>query len=136
MTIPDIGYPRLCLVVDDSTTVRRIAGGMFRDLGYIVAESASGRQALEMCREVTPDVILLDWNMPVMDGITCLVTLRAMDLAPQPKVILCTTENTLEKIGIAMTAGADEYIMKPFDREILRDKLIQLGLEAVEEEAA
>ena len=133
---PDLDNPRLCLLVDDSAVVRRVAGAMFRDLGYIVAEAASGKQALEVCAEVMPDLILLDWNMPEMDGITCLVQLRAMIVPEQPKVILCTTESTLEKIAVAMSAGADEYIMKPFDREVLRDKLVQLGFEEPAEEAA
>lgn len=121
--------PKLCLLVDDSATVRRVAGTMFREFGYAVAEAASGVEALEICNEVSPDVILLDWNMPVMDGITCLTRLRGMDVPQQPKVILCTTENTLERIGTALAAGADEYIMKPFNREILHDKLVQIGLE-------
>lgn len=131
-----IATPRLCLLVDDSAVIRRVAGGMFRDLGYTIAEAGGGREALEICEQCVPDVILLDWNMPEMDGITCLKNLRAMPITDQPKVILCTTENTLEKIAAAMAAGADEYIMKPFDKEILQGKLIQLGLEQASEDAA
>lgn len=127
--ICNIGHPKLCLLVDDSATVRRVASAMFHELGYAVAEASSGVEALEICNEVAPDVILLDWNMPVMDGITCLTRLRGRDAPQQPKVILCTTENTLERIGTALAAGADEYIMKPFNREILHDKLVQIGLE-------
>ncbi len=121
--------PKLCLLVDDSNVVRRIAGAMLQGLGYLIAEAASGRQALEMCREFTPDLILLDWNMPEMDGITCLERLRDIAARKRPKVILCTAESRLEKIGMAMAAGADEYIMKPFDRQILHDKLVHIGLE-------
>ena len=66
--------------------------------------------------------------MPEMDGITCLRSLRAMDLNPRPIVVMCTTENGLAKIREALEAGADEYIMKPYDRDVLLDKLVQVGL--------
>jgi len=72
--------------------------------------------------------VLLDWNMPEMDGITCLRALRAMNLEPRPLVVMCTTENSVSKIREALEAGADEYIMKPYDREVLLDKLAQVGL--------
>ncbi len=126
---PKTDLRRICLLVDDSRVVRRIAAAMFRELGYLTVEAQSGIEALEVCRDIRPDLILLDWNMPEMDGITCLANLRLLPMAEQPKVILCTTENTLDKINIAMRAGADEYIMKPFDKEILHDKLVQVGLE-------
>lgn len=118
-----------CLVVDDSRVVRRVAVDMLKSLGFAVAEAEDGLMAVQQCTARVPDFILLDWNMPEMDGITCLTRLRAMDMPHQPRVILCTTENTLEKIGTALAAGADEYIIKPFDRDILRDKLVQIGLE-------
>ena len=119
---------RSCLVVDDSSTIRRVMAGMLQELGYSVREAPTGLQAIEECGRAVPDLIMLDWNMPVMDGITCLRTLRAKDLVPRPTVVLCTTENTIAKIQEALAAGADEYIMKPFDRDLLQDKLSQLGL--------
>ena len=77
---------------------------------------------------MTPELILLDWNMPVMDGITFLRTARA-DYGPdRPLVILCTTESALSRILEALEAGAQEYVMKPFDAEIIRDKFVQTGL--------
>ena len=82
----------------------------------------------DFCRKMVPDMVLLDWNMPEMDGISCLRALRAMALEPRPIVVMCTTESSFSKIQEALEAGADEYIMKPYDREVLLDKLVQVGL--------
>lgn len=124
----DVDAPHMCLVVDDSRTIRRFAGKMLESLGFIVAEAENGLAAVEACRCVVPSVVLLDWNMPEMDGITCLRELRAMPLEPRPLVVMCTTENGLPRIREALASGADEYIMKPFDREVLLEKFVQLGL--------
>ncbi len=83
---------------------------------------------MNYCRKRVPDFILLDWNMPEMDGITCLKALRALPLVPRPVIVMCTTESSVLRIRQALEAGADEYIMKPYDREVLLDKLVQLGL--------
>ncbi|HEX2761775.1 MAG TPA: response regulator [Rhizomicrobium sp.] len=118
----------LCLVVDDSRAIRRVAGDMLTRLGFKVAEAEHGAAAVAFCKTTVPDFVLLDWNMPEMDGITCLRALRAMNLEPRPLVVMCTTESGLAKIREALEAGADEYIMKPYDREVLLDKLAQVGL--------
>jgi len=119
---------RSCLVVDDSSAIRRAVAALFRELEFSVREAPTGLHALEQCRCQVPDIVMLDWNMPVMDGITCLAELRAMNLPTRPLVVMCTTENQLPKIQQALSAGADEYIFKPFTREVLIDKLEQLGL--------
>jgi two-component system chemotaxis response regulator CheY len=75
-----------------------------------------------------PDAILLDWNMPEMDGLAFLKALRAANAEPRPIVLFCTSENEVSRIAMALDAGADEYIMKPFDREILESKFLQMGL--------
>ena len=118
----------LCLVVDDSRVIRRMAGDILKALGLRTAEAEHGGKAVEFCRNTVPDMVLLDWNMPEMDGITCLRALRAMDLSPRPVVVMCTTENGMAKIRQALEAGADEYIMKPYDQGVLLDKLTQVGL--------
>ena len=118
----------LCLIVDDSRVIRRMAGDILKALGLRTAEAEHGGKAVEFCRTTVPDMVLLDWNMPEMDGITCLRALRAMDLNPRPVVVMCTTENGMSKIREALEAGADEYIMKPYDQGVLLDKLTQVGL--------
>jgi two-component system chemotaxis response regulator CheY len=118
----------LCLIVDDSRVIRRMAADILKGLGLRTAEAEHGGKAVEFCRTTVPQMVLLDWNMPEMDGITCLRALRAMNLDPRPLVVMCTTENSVSKIREALEAGADEYIMKPYDREVLLDKLAQVGL--------
>lgn len=117
-----------CLVVDDSRVVRKVVRRIVEDLGFECAEAEDGQKALESCEAAMPDFILLDWNMPVMSGIEFLEKLRATEEGKKPKVVFCTTENDMAHIQRAMQAGADEYIMKPFDNEIVASKLQQIGL--------
>jgi len=116
------------LVVDDSSVVRKIARQYLEGLSFSVSEAENGQTALAACGRLMPDAILLDWNMPVTDGPAFLAQLRRLDGGGGPKVIFCTTENDLDHITQAMRAGADEYIMKPFDQDILRAKLEEVGL--------
>ncbi|PZO86766.1 MAG: two-component system response regulator [Micavibrio aeruginosavorus] len=118
----------VCLVVDDSRVVRKVARRIIEDFGFSCEEAEDGQKAYEFCAAKMPDMILLDWNMPVMSGIEFLEKLRASEGGTAPKVIFCTTENDMAHITRAMGAGADEYIMKPFDAEIIGYKLSQLGL--------
>jgi two-component system chemotaxis response regulator CheY len=119
---------RTCLVVDDSLVVRKAARRIIEGLGFTVSEAKDGQEALEACRARLPDGVLLDWNMPVMDGITFLRAARAEFGPDQPRVVLCTTEAEFARIVQALEAGAQEYVMKPFDAEIIRDKFEQAGL--------
>lgn len=117
-----------CLVVDDSRVVRKVARRIVEDLGFTCFEAENGQKAYEFCQNEMPDSILLDWNMPVMSGLEFLEKLRQMDSASRPKVIFCTTENDMAHIQRAIGSGADEYIMKPFDSEIIQSKFAQIGL--------
>ena len=119
---------RQCLVVDDSRVVRKAARRFMEGFGFTVREAGDGSEALIACRELLPEVVLLDWNMPVMDGVTFLRAARAEFGSDKPVIILCTTEIAFEKIMEALEAGAQEYVMKPFDAEILGSKLAQIGL--------
>ncbi len=119
---------KTCLVVDDSAVIRKVARRIVEMLGLQVAEAEDGAEGLEQCRAAMPDVILLDWNMPNVDGYMFLQSLRRMPDGDRPKVLFCTTENDVGAIARALRAGADEYIMKPFDRDILAAKLEQVGL--------
>ena len=115
--------PKTCLIVDDSKVIRKVARHILETLEYSVSEAGDGREALEMCRTSRPDVILLDWNMPVMSGIEFLRAAREDPSLAQTRIVFCTTENGSAHITAAIDAGADEYIMKPFDRETLETKL-------------
>jgi two-component system, chemotaxis family, chemotaxis protein CheY len=117
-----------CLVVDDSRVIRTVARRILEELDFGVREASDGQEALNACREKMPDAILLDWNMPVMNGIEFLRALRRERDGTAPIVVFCTTENDVKHISEAMEAGANEYIMKPFDREILESKFSEVGL--------
>ncbi|TAL30900.1 response regulator [Phenylobacterium sp.] len=119
---------KTCLVVDDSRVIRKVSRRILEDLGFEVAEAADGVEAMAWCTAVMPDVILLDWQMPVMDGLQFVKRLRSEPGGDRPKVVFCTVENSLERISEALNAGADEYIMKPFDGSIVAGKLEYLGL--------
>ncbi|MXN65439.1 response regulator [Stappia sp. GBMRC 2046] len=117
-----------CLVVDDSSVIRKVARRILEDLDFAIVEAEDGKQALEACRDQMPDAILLDWNMPVMDGLEFLTTLRREAGGDKPVVVFCTTENDVAHITRAIRAGANEYIMKPFDKEIVEAKFQEVGL--------
>jgi two-component system chemotaxis response regulator CheY len=119
---------KTCLVVDDSKVIRKVARHILETLDFAVEEAGDGREALEHCQATPPDVVLLDWNMPVMSGMEFLRALGQTELSHRPKVVFCTTENGLAHIRAAIEAGADEYVMKPFDRETLQSKLQIVGL--------
>lgn len=117
-----------CLIVDDSKVIRMVARKILQELKFTTKEAEDGKVALDSCIQEMPDAILLDWNMPVMSGIDFLRELRKLPNGDHPIVVFCTTENDLEHIQEAITSGANEYIMKPFDSEILQAKFAQVGL--------
>lgn len=117
-----------CLIVDDSRVVRKVIRRILEGFGFVCDESEDGQQAYETCGISMPDLIMLDWKMPVMDGIEFLQKLREAPGGNQPKVVFCTTENSVDSIEKAIASGADEYIMKPFDSDVIKSKLIEVGL--------
>jgi two-component system, chemotaxis family, chemotaxis protein CheY len=119
---------RTCLVVDDSAVVRKIARRIVEEMGFHVVEAEDGEKAVEACKRAMPEAVLLDWNMPNMDGYEFLGNLRRMPGGDAPKVVFCTTENDIGHISRALHAGANEYIMKPFDKEIVSAKFAEIGL--------
>lgn len=118
---------KTCLIVDDSRVIRKVSRHILETLGFTVDEAENGKEGLERCGEAMPDVILLDWNMPVMTGIEFIIQLRRTPGGDKPKVVFCTTENDVAHIREAISAGADEYVMKPFDHETLQIKLQLVG---------
>ena len=119
---------KTCLVVDDSSVIRKVARRILEGLDFEIVEAEDGEQALDVCRRQLPEAILLDWNMPKMDGYEFLRMLRKLPGGDSPKVVFCTTENDVAHIARALHAGANEYIMKPFDREIVEAKFQEVGL--------
>jgi FOG: CheY-like receiver len=112
------------LVVDDSRAIRQIERKYLEELGFEVLEAENGKEALEVLKE-HPDIslILLDWHMPVMNGYEFLKTLRANPQYQEIKVMMVTTENQQKSVIDAIMAGANEYLMKPFDKEMLETKI-------------
>ena len=120
---------KTCLVVDDSKIVRKVVRKIVEGLGFGVLEAEDGQQAVDQVKANHVDVVIMDWNMPVMDGLTSTKTIRAdAAIASQPLIIFCTTENEFSKIQEAVMSGANEYVMKPFDEAIIAGKFEQLGL--------
>lgn len=118
---------RRCLIVDDSRVIRTVARRILEQF-FEIEEAVNGEEALQICRRQMPEAILLDWNMPVMDGMEFLRVLRRTLGGDAPVVVFCSTENDVANIRTAIEAGANEYIMKPFDRDIIEAKFTQAGL--------
>lgn len=119
---------KTCLVVDDSRVIRKVARRILEDLAFGVVEAADGVEALSWCRSAMPDAILLDWNMPMMNGIDFLRQLRLEPGGQEPTVIFCSVEADPARIAEALDCGAAEYIMKPFDGDIIESKFAEAGL--------
>ena len=119
---------RHCLVVDDSSVIRKVARRILEDFEFTVAEAEDGGAAIDACQRSMPDMILLDWHLPVMDGIEFLASLRQMQGGKRPKVVFCASEADVAQIARALRAGADEYILKPFDRTAVETKLHEVGM--------
>ena len=118
------------LVVDDSPVIRKIARRILEGMQLQTSEAADGKQALAACSFLMPDAILVDWSMPVLDGFDFLKQLRRMPGGERPKVVFCTSEHDVAHIARAMHAGADEFLMKPFDRSAVEAKFANLGMAA------
>ena len=119
---------KTCLVVDDSSVIRKIASRILGEMNFRIIEAEDGAKALEACKHELPDAVLLDWNMPVMDGFEFMGHMRRLPGGDVPKVVFCTTENGIDHISRALHAGANEYIMKPFDKDIVTAKFQEVGL--------
>ncbi|WP_349512329.1 response regulator [Erythrobacter sp. NFXS35] len=118
---------RTCLIVDDSRVIRKVSSKIAISLGYIAIEAENGEEALARCKKSMPDLVLTDWNMPEMDGITFVAKLRAIPTPKEPVVVFCTSNGEAKDIHDGIAAGADDYIVKPFDEAALKAKLEKLG---------
>jgi two-component system chemotaxis response regulator CheY len=111
-----------CIVVDDSQVVRKVARRILESLKLEIIEADSAQRALELCQQDMPDTILLDYHMPGMGTVEFLSSLRGLFGGKSPFVVYCTTENDSADITRTIAAGADDYILKPFDRKSLTAK--------------
>ena len=127
---------KLALVVDDARAMRTILAKFLVELGFEVREAASGLEALvEIRRKPIPDLVLVDWNMPEMDGCEFLRKIRAEEQFADLPVMMVTTESEMDRVSVALDAGANEYLMKPFDKETLLEKLMLIGVDPGERAA-
>jgi two-component system, chemotaxis family, chemotaxis protein CheY len=116
----------LCwLVVDDSDVIRKVARRVLEDMNYLVLEADSGEAALAQCRKAMPQIILLDWHMPGMSGHDVLAALRSIESDRKPVVVYCTTENDPQDLSRAFAGGAEAYLLKPYNRSILKTKIAE-----------
>ena len=113
-----------CLVIDDSSVVRKVARRILEEMDYVVEEAEDGQEAFDKCRQEIPDAILLDWQMPIMGGLEFLKLLRAYVGGERVHVVFMTTENDIGAIAMALRSGASDYMMKPFDRDLLESKFM------------
>ncbi|WP_267896439.1 response regulator [Tsuneonella amylolytica] len=130
--VPDGATPaaparRTCLLVDDSRMIRKVARRIVESVGYAVVEAENGEEGLARCRAAMPDLVITDWNMPVMSGIEFVTALRAIPTRTPPRVVFCTTNSGAKDIHKGIAAGADEYVIKPFDDAALISRLQAVG---------
>ncbi|WFL77292.1 response regulator [Altererythrobacter arenosus] len=120
---------KLCLIVDDSRVIRKVSSKIAVSLGYQVIEAENGEEALARCKQRMPDLILTDWQMPVMGGPEFVAALRAIPTPRAPTVVFCTSKGSAKDVHEGIRAGADDYIVKPFEESALKAKLEKLGVE-------
>ncbi|MET4132296.1 two-component system chemotaxis response regulator CheY [Porphyrobacter sp. MBR-155] len=118
---------KTCLIVDDSRVIRKVSSKIALSLGYVPIEAENGEEALARCKKSMPDLVLTDWNMPEMDGIEFVEKLRAIPTPKEPVVVFCTSNGEAKDIHDGIAAGADDYIVKPFDEAALKAKLEKLA---------
>ena len=117
-----------CLIVDDSRVIRKVARRILEEMHLKANEAEDGPAALEVCRKNMPDAILLDSTMPNMSGVEFLRALRREQGGDKPLIVYCTIENDVSQITEAIGAGANEYILKPYDRQAVEAKFAEAGL--------
>ena len=113
-----------CLVVDDSDVIRKVARHIIESIGFAVDEAADGETAIQLCETAMPDVLLVDWHMLGMSGQDVILAVRQRPGGDKATIIYCTTENEAVDIARALSMGANDYLMKPFDRQSLTAKLV------------
>ena len=122
---------KIFMIVDDSPVIRKVARRILESMGYVVAEAVDGIDALEKCSRNMPDAIIVDWDMPRMDGVEFISELHARADSEQVKILFCTSEVIVTEMMKAKRAGCHGYILKPFTKEVLQNGLAEIGFEAI-----
>ena len=117
-----------CLIADDSKIMRMLLRKIIENFGFVVSEAEDGEDALEQCVSFQPDLIISDWNLPLIDGIDVLYKIRADRKIKQPRFMFCSYISETAVIRQALDGGADDFILRPFDEDIMASKLAILGL--------
>lgn len=119
---------KIFMLVDDSPVIRKVASRILTDLGFVVVEAKDGYDALEKCRYNMPDIVMVDWDMPAMDGIEFIEEVKKIDVDKKAKILYCTSEILIPEMTRAKRSGADGYLMKPFNRSLIVQKLQEVGM--------
>ena len=119
------------MIVDDSPVIRKVARRILEGMGYVVMEAVDGVDALDKCSQSMPDALIVDWDMPRMDGVEFINILNSRAEADRAKILFCTSEMMVTEMMKAKRAGCHGYILKPFTRDILQNGLKQIGFDAV-----
>jgi two-component system, chemotaxis family, chemotaxis protein CheY len=119
---------KTCLIVEDSEVIRKVARRIMNNLDFDAIEVANGQEALDACELGMPEMILLDWHMPVMGGMEFLQSFRPVFKKKRPYIIFCATDNDKMELARAITLGANDYVLKPYDRESIKAKIREAGL--------
>ncbi|MBO6816441.1 MAG: response regulator [Rhizobiaceae bacterium] len=126
---------KMFMIVDDAPVIRKVANRILSDLGFAVVEAADGFDALEKCRYSMPEVLIVDWDMPKMSGIEFIEEFRRIEGNEQTKLVYCTSEIMVSEMTRAKRAGANGFLMKPFNREILIHKIQEVGIEIADKDS-
>lgn len=119
---------KTCLIVEDSNLIREIALRILTDLSIKAKEVETAVDALAQCTETKPDVVLLDWDLPSFGALDFLRGVAALAPESRPVIVLCATENDPQQFTLAKAAGAAHYLLKPFDRQSIEAKFMEIGL--------
>jgi len=120
---------KIFMIVDDSPVIRKVARRIFEGMGHVVTEAVDGLDALEKCNENMPDAIIVDWDMPRMNGVDFITQFHLLRGSENAKVLFCTSEVNVTEMMKAKRAGCHGYIVKPFTRDILSNGLLNVGIE-------
>lgn len=120
---------KIFMIVDDSPVIRKVARRIFEGMGHVVCEAVDGLDALEKCNSSMPDAVIVDWDMPRMNGVDFITQFNLLKGSENTKVLFCTSEVNVTEMMKAKRAGCHGYIVKPFTRDILNNGLLNVGIE-------